>query len=87
MGNLTYYPETMTRTVGTATTVQHWSMGVENVTPEGIRKALATLGMMFAPEETYGYGYIDVNSEAEHVYMPINVDGFYNGEYNVRSHN
>ena len=79
MGNLTYYPETMTQTVGTATTVQHWAMGVENVTSESIRKAFATLGMMFAPDETYSYGYIDVNSD--NVYVPINIDGFYNGEY------
>lgn len=80
MGKLTYYPESMTRTVASATTVSNWHLGVEGVTPENIRKALATLGLMFAPERTYS-NTISVNSEAERLYIPINVDGFYNGEY------
>lgn len=80
MGNFTYYPSSISRVTATTTNVSRWAMGLENVTPESIRKALATIGLMFAPESRYSR-YIDLNSEAERVYVPINVDGFYNGEY------
>lgn len=80
MGNLTYYPESFSRVTTSATNVSYWALGVENVTPESIKKALATLGLMFAPENTYD-DTININSNAERIYVPINVDGFYNGEY------
>lgn len=80
MGNLTYYPESLSRVTASATNVSRWSTGVENVTPESIRKALATIGLMFAPERDYS-DTIDINSNADRIYVPINIDGFYNGEY------
>lgn len=80
MGNLTYYPDSISRVTATATNVSRWATGIENVTPESIRKALATIGLMFAPERDYD-DTININSNVERVYVPINVDGFYNGEY------
>lgn len=80
MGDLTYYPDSISRVFATATNVSRWQTGVENVTPESIRKALATIGLMFAPERSYS-DTISLSSEAERIYVPINIDGFYNGEY------
>ena len=80
IGDLTYYPDSISRVIATATNVSRWETGLENVTPESIRKALATIGLMFAPERNYS-DTININSNAERVYVPINVDGFYNGEY------
>ena len=80
IGNLVYYPETITRVTSTATIVQHWTMGVENVTSESIKKAFATLGLMFAPYTKFK-NTINIDLNADEIYVPINVDGFYNGEY------
>ena len=80
MGNLTYYPENLSRVTSNVTNVSGWTLGLENVTSESIRKALSTIGLMFAPESRYN-STIDINSNANEVYVPINVDGFYNGEY------
>lgn len=82
MGTLTYYPGYVSRTVATATTVDTWYTGVEGVTPESIRKAMATIGLMFAPDRQWSSGQrIDLNSYSNDIFIPINVDGFYNGDY------
>lgn len=82
IGDFGVFPTPSSRLVGGVTNCNHWESGLENVTPEKIRKALATIGLMFAPDYRYSNGQsINLESNPERVYVPINIDGFYNGEY------
>ena len=82
VGDFAVFPTPSGQVTSGVTNCNHWESGLENVTPEKIRKALATLGLMFAPDYRYSNGQsINIESYSDRVYVPINIDGFYNGEY------
>ena len=82
IGDFGVFPTPSGQVTSGVTNCNHWECGLENVTPEKIRKAIATLGLMFAPDYRYSNGQsINLEAYSDRVYVPINVDGFYNGDY------